>query len=320
VHEDTEGWLSAKGPYATPPKPQDSWHAAYGDTSGAEAYKDSIGTDKDRPEYKAATEWGGTEAAPFSVTAEELMTEILVPSIAARAKGHEAQLQSYMEGVAQAFRIMKVDSIEAQALFLGHAAGETAFAILTEGQTKDFVDKPEDVVVTTSMHDGADADTLPDGPMRYETAHEKTVDPLEVIDQGMDENQFDSTFIGRGPIQVTHRHGYMQTLMYMEKQHDSMPEGRDKDLLREAIVAIKKEPREAANPRYSFLFSAAYMHRSYMVQRKSFTTAGMSGGATDPKLDVKTQTFNRALAVLKRKKEKHERDANLSSARGCTLY
>jgi hypothetical protein len=68
------------------------------------------------------------------------------------------------------------------------------------------------------------------------------------------------SFIGRGPIQVTHRHNYVQVIAILEHRYEELPKGSDDaKLVREAIDRIKADPGQAANPRYAFLFSAGFM-------------------------------------------------------------
>ncbi len=74
-------------------------------------------------------------------------------------------------------------------------------------------------------------------------------------------------FIGRGPVQVTHEPEYVEAIALLEKaaaDYEKQP-ASDKEaakfakLARNAAAAIKKDPEQAANPEYTFLFSAAFL-------------------------------------------------------------
>jgi hypothetical protein len=115
----------------------------------------------------------------------------------------------------------------------------------------------------------------------------------------MNPRDFDKTFIGRGPIQVTFGWGYIQTLVYLDTAR-SAASGGDADALGATLDAIKTKPTAAADPQHTFIFSAAYMHMSGMVRRSrwGFTTAGMSGVAADPRIGIKQTAYNTVLGIL----------------------
>jgi hypothetical protein len=277
-----------------------------------DAYKALIGKQAGVPELKAASAWGGTVAAPFNLDMDEFK-EIAGGAgkkIVEDTAGSEDKVKKYLALVADAFRIFQIDTIEAQALFLAHGAGETAFARLTEGQTEVFVDSPADVVVNSKD---------PNGPIRYATYppdQKIDLDPSGVIVAGgtyaaapankaavrpaMDPKDFDKTFIGRGPIQVTFRSGYVQTLVYMDTAHDRAT-GDDATKLSDTYDKVRADPINAADPTYAFVFSSAYMHMSGMVARspQGFSTAGMSGGYADPRAGIKSGSHAAAMRILK---------------------
>src|SRR5262249_16920434 len=138
----------------------------------------------------------------------------------------------------------------------------------------------------------------------------------------MDASMFNQTLIGRGPIQVTDRANYLRTLAYMEKRADNLQGELDKvpedkpalkeylkaqiDVIREAITAIEADPTAAANPKYAFLFSAAFMHSNPMLQAaagfgpsEDFTKpVGFSGGFKDPRAPEKAKAYAKAYEIL----------------------
>ncbi len=89
------------------------------------------------------------------------------------------------------------------------------------------------------------------------------------------------------------------------------------DLAQEAFQAIQGNLEEAANPKYAFIFDAAYMHSSGMVKRskrlggtasfegKGLENVGMTGGVSSTSMSnrakIKSATFKNAIAVLSQK-------------------
>jgi hypothetical protein len=105
-------------------------------------------------------------------------------------------------------------------------------------------------------------------------------------------------FYGRGPLQVTNEEGYVQSLAYLETRAEQLEkEGKTDDaaLAREAVVEIRRQPDAALDPKYTYLFSAAFMHQGGGVRGAHTVTAGaifhggpeagwMIGGNLDAKL------------------------------------
>jgi hypothetical protein len=203
-------------------------------------YKAKIGTagaEGYAPEIKAASAWGGTKVTPVALTRAELGA-IVLPEVKGDAEiaAHNKRLDDYLPYINNAFEAMKIDTVEAQSSFLAHAAESGSFAALTE----------------------VGASTRPYAP-----------------------------FIGRGPIQVTWEAGYVQSIAYIEARGEQLaaeattaeqasPGSQEAkrlrelaDLAAEAKTAIKGDITEAANPKYTFLFSTALMHITRGVKRSA---------------------------------------------------
>lgn len=241
-----------------------------------EEYKARIGqpgeAESFAPPLQAASEWGGHRLAPVAMTRDEL-GQILLPerkddpdAVAA----HEQRLDTYLSDINAAFDIMQIDTVEAQADYLGHAAGESG--------------------------------------------------TLARLGEVGAENRDYAPFQGRGPVQVTWEAGYVQTLAYLETQADRLSGQADAadaaapaagaeatpdagaattdvattevapaslrgraDLARRAVAAIRKDPAEAANPEFAFLFSAAFMQMSGGVRSSARLrqTAGFAGNSAE---------------------------------------
>jgi hypothetical protein len=203
-------------------------------------YKKAIGTkgaEKYAPEIKAASGWGGTPLSPVALTRAELGAIVLYEGNdpAGRA-AHEKRLDDYLSFINDSFEAMGIDTVEAQSSFLAHAAESGSFAQMTE--------------------------------------------------QGAEKRPY-APFIGRGPIQVTWEAGYIQALAYVEVRGEQLEaEATDLDtktpgspeaarkrqlaaLAKEAATAIKGDIKEAANPKYAFLFSLGAMELTRGVKRSA---------------------------------------------------
>jgi hypothetical protein len=228
-------------------------------------YKARIGqpgeSEKFAPPLQAASEWGGTRLEPIAMTREELGAILLPerPNDPAAVAAHEQRLDDYLPDINAAFEIMEIDTVEAQADYLGHTAGESG-----------------------------------------------TMSKLAEV--GAEKREY-APFIGRGPVQVTWESGYVQTLAYLETQAERLaqqaveadateagasgdggaPAGggatlrTQADLARRAVEAIKRDPAEAANPEFAFLFSAAFMQMAGGVRSTARLgeTAGFAGNAAE---------------------------------------
>jgi hypothetical protein len=223
----------------------DTWSKDYKTRKSRQAlsyddYKAKIGTagaEGYAPEIKAASAWGGTPVTPVALTRAELGA-IVLPEVKGddAIAAHEKRLDDYLPFINDAFEAMKIDTVEAQSSFLAHAAESGSFAALTE----------------------VGASTRPYAP-----------------------------FIGRGPIQVTWEAGYVQSIAYIEARGEQLtaeaaaleqatpgsPEAKRlrelAALAAEAKTAIKGDITEAANPKYTFLFSTALMHINRGVKRSA---------------------------------------------------
>ena len=181
-------------------------------------YKAAIGT-KDFPSAKAASKYGGTPIDPAKMEiSEKDLRDILNPEGKGHVAGLDATIESYRDSINEAFAMMELDTVEAQAVYLAHAVGETG------------------------------------GLAQLEEKY--TVEKVGYKDKG---------FEGRGPVQVTEDYNYLQTLAYLETYRDQLAQSKDPQaqkrlpLVTEALNAIKADPKEAANPKYTFLFSATFM-------------------------------------------------------------
>lgn len=255
---------------ATIQRADEEWNKAYGAHKSFlqkpfEEFKAGLG------EVKATTQGGltenkgrplterqkgaptGTPAAPeISLDAlKEVYTGLKADVTADPAK--EAKARKYLEHLNKAFKIMKIDTVEAQAVYLAHAFIESdQFRQFTETQgsinegAQKWEDDPTKVKLNTTDLKG-----------RYPLGG--SVNPSGGFE-----------FIGRGPVQVTHKAEYVEVIAMLEKTADQYQKeagpGNAKakeyaDLARKAAKDIKADPRKAADPQYTFLVSAAFMKK-----------------------------------------------------------
>jgi hypothetical protein len=280
--------------------PYEQYKAVIGNPGEAEGYA---------PALKDASEWGGKQVDPVSLTLDEL-GQIMKPE-GPDVDAHEQRLADSLPRINDAFETMGINTVKAQALYLAHAAGET-------------------------------------GTLSNLTEKENT------------ETDRYKPFIGRGPLHTTWEYGYVQALAYLETQSERLekvaqakeqeaedvkgqesPQGENyamaalvlakarearkkADLAREAFEAIKGNLEEAGNPKYAFLFGAAYMHSVGMVKRsgtlgdtasfagKGRENIGMTGEASSVSMGnrakIKSATYERAIEVLGKKAVDYEPD------------
>jgi hypothetical protein len=244
-----------------------------------DVYKGGLG------ELRATTAGGvrGGAASSGTKAAPKIEFEVLLkafPGLAADVgadKNREAQARKYLDSLNLAFKVMKIDTVEAQANYLSHAYVESdQFRQFIE--TQGWLNHPDDPAKKLDQKWITDPQKL-----KLDDKYlKKTYNP----DKPKDKNEADrkSTvsptgkplFYGRGPVQVTHNYNYMEVIAMLEvavenyqkeaAKPDITPEAKKEALsyaalAREAANAVKTNPDEAANPKYTFLFSAAYMKR-----------------------------------------------------------
>lgn len=213
------------------------------------------------------------------------------------AKATKAQL--YLDKLNEAFKIMKIDTAEAQALYLAHASGEA-------GEFRAFVE------TQGSIDEGAQKWMDDPTKAKLDTKHLARYPKGGSVNPG---GNFE--FIGRGPVQVTHEHQYVETLAMLDRtaaQYAAAGDKKSEAQVLEAAAAIKRDPKQAANPKYAFLFSAAFMKKhgvdvgaAWIDPNKEWTgedtaSGWVAGGALDSvsreALGKKQKSFQRIRQAL----------------------
>jgi hypothetical protein len=233
--------------------------------------------------------------ATAKVTLDQLFK--VYPGLAADAGGDPAKMkkaESYLGFMNEAFQLFGFDTLESQAAFLAHGWAESdQFRRLTEatlGQER-YIDDPTTTKLDTKYLSG-----------EYKPGMEKTktVNPTG-----------DWKYIGRGATQVTHSYNYKRACEMMDLQAGLLEKAGDTagaTRLRSAAGAIRKDPREAARPENTFLFSAAAGKMANLdkprqaygkqIRNRTYNAGAVTGGFTDNQAAGKQGAFERALDSL----------------------
>jgi hypothetical protein len=208
-----------------------------------------------------------------------------------------ALLTRWVRRLNEAFTLMAIDTIDARATYLAHAYVESfQFRRMTESETGRYTEDPKNANLNKTS---------------LEAQYPKGSDRRARVDPG---GGGDWTYIGRGPLQVTNQAEYAATLTFLEQQADARDAAGDSAAsatMRSAVAAIRADPREAANPEYAFLFSAANMKRlggdvragTVAPTAKTFEGHGgesswETGSHTDPQAATKKKGYEQALTML----------------------
>jgi hypothetical protein len=204
----------------------------------------------------------GTPAAP-EITLEvlkEIYTGLAANAAADPLK--EEKAKGYCQSLNQAFKLMKIDTVEAQAVYLAHAFVESdQFRQFTETQgavdkgKQKWVDDPSQLKLdTTDLNKRYNKTDTPE-----HLRDKRSVNPLGKFE-----------FLGRGPVQVTHGYNYVEVIALLEKAAEQYQQaaangdteaGEYATLAQEAADAIKLDPKQAASPKYTMLVSATFMKK-----------------------------------------------------------
>lgn len=305
----------------------DSWdqqdvHEGYFDKSGEVIFKNGGGRKRGEVVKRARDKNKGINSASnidkanqseknpgfeIDIKAEELIAILGIGGTTSDLE--KEKIDEYLKHAKKAFRLARIDTIEAQANFLAHAAGETHLKSMTEGlrSESNYKDSPYEHVYDRNDKNGIKRyghhwDPVTKKQVAGEDIQNQyAMDPLKKIEQGVDNRNMSNlefsismqnTFLGRGPVQVSTNFNYAQTLVYLEEMARTA-KGEDAREIQKAVQAIKKNPGEAANPKYAFLFSAAYMHSSgglYDVAKLGDKKA--REGSSSPNKSSNTPNFN----------------------------
>ena len=249
----------------TKPKPRDpAFGPAYkSTTSNADVpyqeYKDAIGVNPLTPEIKAAHEYqGGTPIDPVAISIEELRAILTPkytppPDLEKEVEANKETIESFLGMLRRAGVEITLEQVK-EFVKPRRKTPEQEF----DEKLQTYLD-PINAAFETMGIDTAEAQAVYFAHAAGETGglaklEEKTIRKKNYKD-----------FEGRGPIQVTGKGNYVQTLAYLERQAEALKNSKDPKKVQQgeaaakAVAAIKKDPKAAANPQFTFLFSAAFM-------------------------------------------------------------
>lgn len=228
-------------------KPYEEYKSGLGDVKPTT--QGGISENKGR-EYKGGAGMGTPAGAEITMPMLREMYPDFAKDVDADDTGKRGkQAKAYLDNLNQAFKIMKIDTVEAQANYLAHA-------FIESGQFRAFTE--------SQAGSGKPDNTWIDDPTQVQVVESALPKNEDVNVHGKFE------FIGRGPVQVTHRGEYVESIAMLEKtaeQYERDAKAGDTKaadlakVAREAATAVKADPKQAANPKYAFLFSAALMKK-----------------------------------------------------------
>lgn len=254
---------------------------------------------------RASTHGGTPVVGPL--TREELLQ--IFPRIAQdlhNSRVTEATVTAYLAALNEAWQLLGIDTVQAQAGFMAHAAVESdQFRKLTETQSwrQDWAADPTQIRLDTAWLNSAAANP------RYRAYQMGgTINPMR-------DASWQGSYIGRGAVQVTHQQNYARTVAYLREAARRATDATARERLEATAQAVAGDPRQAAHPRHVFLFSCAYMKEvegdrlmAGVGATAPFTGGGaesrwVTGGATElpDRATAKSQAYARAHPLLMRR-------------------
>src|ERR1700740_3092295 len=159
--------------------------------------------------FDRSSGYGGIAIDPARAdgTRDELLA--LYPGVAKDLREHkvtESLVDAYVGWLNEAFRLMHIDTVQAQAGFFAHAAVESnQFRRMTETQSwkQDWAADPTTIHLDTKWLNEASAN-----PRYPAYAMGGTINPMR-------DATWQSSYLGRGTVQVTHKQTYERVLRYL---------------------------------------------------------------------------------------------------------
>ena len=214
-----------------------------------------------------SSHWGGEKREGREITMDQFK-EICSIKVDGRKliEKHPDKAEKYLKLINKAFLAMGIDTVETQAMFLAQSMGETGFyRLFTETQSpRNFY---EDYPAKAPHSESELKKVYPDQEVPKPGG--KKGETMMVEHKHMRRfrrHNFD--FIGRSGLQVTFSENYQNSLAVLayragqlRKEVMKTPDAGKEEQIKQieaAIEAIGKDPRQASNPEYGFLLSAAY--------------------------------------------------------------
>lgn len=237
-----------------------------------DTYKGTIGKNPKRHELKSASSWGKNKQVKTSITSEQL-TRIIAAAGEAPTTARIAPMAGQMSS---AFETMGIDTAQAQAAYIAHMAGETGGVLEeTGGEKRDYAPfQGRGPVQVTHEYNYVQSlayiETRAEQLEKEIEEKEKRITELEAQQQAAPPAA-DSTTQPDPAVEIK------KLKAEVAKAKQQVTE------LREAHAAVKGDPKKAADPKYAFLFSAAFMHMTGAVKSSSKlgNSASFTGKGTE---------------------------------------
>jgi predicted chitinase len=259
--------------------------------------------------FDRASAHGGTPVAGDLTRAELLQIYPRIDPDLRNGRVTEATVTAYLAALNEAWRLLGIDTVQAQAGFLAHAAVESdQFRKLTETQSwrQDWAADPTRIRLDTQWLNNAAANP------RYRAYQMGgSINPQR-------DPTWQSSYIGRGAVQVTHQNNYSRVVAYLReaaRRRRAAGDAATAERLEACAQGVAADPRQAAHPQHVFLFSTAYMKEvegdrmmAGVGASAPFTGGGaesrwVTGGATElpDRATGKSQAYARAHPLLGRR-------------------
>lgn len=212
---------------------------------------------------RASSEYGGESREGRKITMDQFKEICAIKEDGKKlVEDHPDKAEKYLRLINEAFEAMQIDTVETQAMYLAQSMGETGFyRLFTETQSRRnfYEDDP-----AKAPHSVSELKKVYPSKFVEKNGVEREEEHKHI--RTFRKHNFD--FIGRSGLQVTFSANYQHALAVLAYRADQIRKEIDKEpnaekeaqlkQIEEAIEAVGKDPRQASNPKYGFLFSAAY--------------------------------------------------------------
>ena len=230
------------------------------------AFDEQMDIMKEKGMHKSS-HWGGESREGQEITMEQFKKICEIKKDGKKlVEKYPEKAEKYLRLINQAFAAMGIDTVETQAMYLAQSMGETGFYRLfteTQSSANYYEDNPDKAPHSVSELKKVypDQEVPKPGGKKGETMMQEHKHIKRFRRHNFD-------FIGRSGLQITFSENYQHALAVLayraDQIRDELKDAADaakEDQLKQieaAIEAIGKDPRQASNPEFGFLLSAAY--------------------------------------------------------------
>lgn len=224
-----------------------------------DTYKGTIGHNDKRPEVKAASEWGGTGIHVKTTVTEDQLRRIVD---AAGEPPTTARIAPMAGGMSASFATMGIDTAQAQALYIAHMTGETGGVLEETGGDQRWYAPFQGRGPVQVTHEYNYVQTL----AYVETRADQLDEEIKKKEARIAELEAQKASPPATPGATAPPDPQKEIDALTAEVATLKKQVKD---LREAHAAVKADQKQASNPKYAFLFSAAFMHMTGAVRASS---------------------------------------------------